>query len=207
MAEYLELLVEEPSMETALRALLPKIVGTLAFQIVTHQCKNELLLRLPQRLDGYRRRRENDPWFRAHSRVVILVDRDDDDCTALKQRLEAAARHSGLMSRSGAAGGNYFVANRLAIEELEAWYFGDPEALSSAYPGVPVSLGKKAKFRDPDHLQFPALELEKLTGKRYQKVAGSRAIAPHLDLERPGSRSFRHLIRAIRNTTARLGAS
>jgi hypothetical protein len=64
----------------------------------------------------------------------------------------------------------------------------------------------KAKFRDPDRLQFPSLELEKLTSKRYQKVAGSRAIAPHLDLDRPGSRSFRHLIQAIRNTAARLGA-
>jgi hypothetical protein len=38
----------------------------------------------------------------------------------------------------------------------------------------------------------------KLRGYIYQKVAGSRAIAPHLDLQAPGSRSFHHLLQAVR---------
>ena len=42
-------------------------------------------------------------------------------------------------------------------------------------------------------------ELDKLTGHRYQKIAGSRAIAPHLDLSNTRSTSFHHLVTAIRS--------
>jgi hypothetical protein len=48
--EHLEVLVEEPSMEAALRLLLPRVVRDLSFEIYPHQCKEELLLRLPERL-------------------------------------------------------------------------------------------------------------------------------------------------------------
>ncbi len=36
-----------------------------------------------------------------------------------------------------------------------------------------------------------------ITGKRYQKVAGSRAISPHLDLKHNKSHSFNVLIQGI----------
>ncbi|MBI5602601.1 MAG: DUF4276 family protein [Deltaproteobacteria bacterium] len=42
--------------------------------------------------------------------------------------------------------GKFEVVNRLAIDELEAWFFGDPEALVKAYPRVPSSIGNKAKI-------------------------------------------------------------
>lgn len=51
--EHVEILVEEPSMETALRLLLPKVIGQLSFEIYPHQCKQDLLARLPERLRGY----------------------------------------------------------------------------------------------------------------------------------------------------------
>lgn len=51
--EHIELLVEEPSMEAALRLLLPKIIGAQSFETYSHQGKSELLARLPQRLRGY----------------------------------------------------------------------------------------------------------------------------------------------------------
>ena len=35
----------------------------------------------------------------------------------------------------------------------------------------------------PDNLANAAEELAKLTGHRYQKVGGSRAIGPHLDID------------------------
>jgi hypothetical protein len=91
---------------------------------------------------------------------------------------------------------------------LEAFYLGDLRAveLGLRLRGL-LSKQGKAKFRDPDRLQFPSLELEKLTNRQYQKVAGSRAIAPHLDLERPGSPSFHHLIQAIRSAAKRAGAA
>lgn len=51
--DHLEVLVEEPSMEAALQALLPKLLGGTSFRILTHQCKDQLLQRLPDRLKGY----------------------------------------------------------------------------------------------------------------------------------------------------------
>lgn len=52
--DHVEILVEEPSMETALRLLLPKMIGDLSFEIYPYQCKQDLLANLPDRLRGYR---------------------------------------------------------------------------------------------------------------------------------------------------------
>jgi hypothetical protein len=82
---------------------------------------------------------------------------------------------------------------------MEAFYLGDLKAVQTGLgiKGVARRQDEK-KFRDPGHLGAPSLELEKLTRQLYQKVSGSRAIAPHLDLERSRSKSFQHLIQAMR---------
>ena len=54
------------------------------------------------------------------------------------------------------------------------------------------------KYRTPDSLGSPSGELKKLTRQRYEKVAGSREIGKHLDLDNGRSPSFRNLIGAIR---------
>jgi hypothetical protein len=142
--EHVEVLVEEPSMEETLRALLPKILRDTTFRVYPHQCKDELLLRLPERLSGYAK------WLPANWRILVIVDRDDDDCAELKARLEDEAAGAGLMTRSQASGKAHSVVNRLAVEELEAWYFGDWPAVMAAYPRVPATIPSKSKYRDPD---------------------------------------------------------
>lgn len=89
-----EVLVEELSMEAALRILLPKILGDVAFGVYTYACKDDLLKRLPERLRGYA------SWLPEDWRIVVLVDRDDDDCKKLKARLEKMAADAGLSTRS-----------------------------------------------------------------------------------------------------------
>ena len=49
----LEILVEELSMEAALRLVVPKIIGDLSFDVYPYQCKEDLLKKLPARLKGY----------------------------------------------------------------------------------------------------------------------------------------------------------
>jgi len=71
---HIEILVEEPSMERALQLIVPKIIGDLSFRIYPHQCKQDLLGNLPSRLRGYA------AWLPENYRVVVVVDRDDDDC-------------------------------------------------------------------------------------------------------------------------------
>ncbi len=87
--------IEEPSMEEALRAILPKILGDMSFAIYTHRCKDDLLARLPQRLTGYSK------FLPSSGRVVVIVDRDDQDCKQLKTELEHVAMRSKLKRRHG----------------------------------------------------------------------------------------------------------
>ena len=72
---------------------------------------------------------------------------------------------------------------RIACRELESFYLGD---LTAVERGLKVSgLSRKQqskKFRQPDSTQNPKRELRQLTANRYQPIAGSRAIAPHMDL-------------------------
>jgi hypothetical protein len=48
-AEHIELLVEDPSTEAALRLVLPKVLGRVSFEVYPHQCKLDLLKQLPHR--------------------------------------------------------------------------------------------------------------------------------------------------------------
>lgn len=195
--EHVELLVEEPSMEAALRLLLPKVLGDLSFAIYPHQCKDELLLRLPQRLHGYGQRLKRDAWFRGKCRIVVVIDRDDDDCAKLKQRLERIANDAGLPTRSSANDGAYMVVNRLAIEELEAWYFGDWQAVQAAFPRVPATIPSQARYRDPDEIAGGTWEsFERVLQKvgyysgGLRKVEVARSVAAHMEPPRNTSPSF-----------------
>ena len=128
-ARHLELLVEEQSMEAFLRTLLPRMLPEdHTFEVHSFRGKNDLRRKLESRLRGYER------WLPDGWRIVVMVDRDDDDCRKLKEEFEAAAAASGLRTRSQAGGDPWQVANRIVVEELEAWYFGDWQAVRDAYP-------------------------------------------------------------------------
>ena len=92
--EHVEVLVEEPSMEAALRALLPRLLGEVSFEVYLHQGKQDLLKRLPDRLRGYAK------WLPPSYRVVVVVDRDNEDCRKLKTQLETMAAEAGLVTRA-----------------------------------------------------------------------------------------------------------
>jgi hypothetical protein len=196
--EHLEVMVEEPSMEAALERILPKIVGDLSFAIYPHQCKGELLQRLPERLQGY------SSWLPPTWRILVVVDRDDDDCGQLKMRLEKIVTKAGLGPRAHGREKVCAVTNRIAIEELEAWYFGDWEAVRAAYPRVSQTIPAQAKYRDPDAIgggTWEALE-RVLQGAGYfkgglRKIEAARTIAAEMDPERNRSRSFQTLRRAL----------
>lgn len=146
MGREIHIHVEEPSMEAYLLELLPRLdVDCASVKIINHTNKQKLLREIPARIRGYSRIPQE---FRPLT--LVLVDRDDDDCRALKQTLEDAANQAGLITKSTAADESFEVVNRIVIEELEAWHFGDISSLADEYPGVPLSLGNKAPYRDPD---------------------------------------------------------
>lgn len=192
MLEKLIVFVEEFSMEATLEILLPKLLPNVSFEIRRFQCKDDLLKRLPERLRGYQN------WLPENWVIVILVDRDDDDCIELKQRLESMAAQAGLITKTVAGVGHRFqVANRLAIEELEAWFFGDWRAVRDAYPKVSATIPQQARFRKPDAIAGGTWEALEQVLKRagyfstgLRKLECARAVAPYMEPDRNVSDSF-----------------
>lgn len=192
--DRVEFLVEEPSMAAALRGLLPRILGATSYDVHDLRCKSELLRRLPSRLRGYA------AWIPASWRIVVIVDRDGDDCSELKARLEQIALDAGVATKSAPRAGRFILVNRIAIEELEAWFFGDWAAVRSAYPKVEANVPSQAAYRHSDAVAGGTWEaLERiLQAAGYfagglGKVTAARAIAEQMDPARNTSPSFRAL--------------
>jgi hypothetical protein len=189
---HIEFLVEEQSAEAALLILVPKIIGSTAtFATHAFQGKSDLLKKLPSRLRAYH------SWLPDDWRIVVLIDEDRQDCMALKANLEQAAHDAGFVTRSNSTEGSFHVINRLAIEELEAWYFGDIQALVAAYPRVNPNLGKQAKYRNPDAIKGGTWEaLERVLQKNgyyptgLPKIEAARQVAMHMIPNQNTSASF-----------------
>lgn len=155
---HVEFLLEEPSAEAALKNLIPRIRSDVTFAFHVFNGKPDLLKELPRRLRGYRK------WIPKDYRIVVLVDEDRQDCHELKARLERAATESELVTKTDAGGTRRFqVVNRIAIEELEAWFFGDTAAIIATYPRVSMKELCKPKFHNPDSIAGGTAEtLERL---------------------------------------------
>lgn len=190
---HIEFLVEEPSVEAALRNLVPMICGSsISFDIHAFRSKSDLLAKLPLRLRGYGN------FLPSEWRIVVLVDEDRQDCIALKDELEKAANDAGLVTRSRAQEGSRFhVLNRIAVEELEAWFFGDIPAIHQAYKKIPLTLDTKSAYRDPDAIKggtWEAMERELQKMGYFKgglaKIKAARTISANMEPARNRSRSF-----------------
>jgi hypothetical protein len=189
---HIVFLVEERSAEAALEHLVPRMLHDRAtYWIRSFAGKTDLLQSLERQLRGLSKTIPD-------ARFVVLVDLDHDDCHALKARLEGVARAVGLTTPSTACAGVIRVVNRIAIEELEAWFFGDADALRAAYPSVPPTLERKARYRDPDAIRGGTWEaLHRVLqragyyrGVTLPKLETASRVAQHMDPQRNRSRSF-----------------
>lgn len=134
---HIEILVEDSSGQTLLEKLVPKILGEQGtphtWRIHFYKgigripknlnaggdpAKRILLDQLPKLLRGYGRT----PGIDA---VVVVLDSDRRDCVDFLAELKA------LAAGCNPAPNTLF---RIAVEEMEAWYFGDRQALLTAYP-------------------------------------------------------------------------
>ena len=186
---HLEVFVEELSAKEVLDRILPKILGMEhTFDVHPFRDKQELLREIPKRLMAYAK------WMPEDWRIVILVDEDRQDCKALKQRLVQATAAARLTGRA---------LCRIAVEELEAWFFGDVEALRAVYPRIPANLHKRAKYRDPDAITGGTWEALDRLLRRYGyrvgliKTEAARRIAKHMDPGRNRSHSFQVFRRGV----------
>lgn len=208
MTQHFEFLVEEPSMEAFLRGLVPRLLPPdRTFQVHPFQGKQDLLGRLEARLRGYA------AWLPAEWRIVVVVDRDDDDCRQLKQQLEQIADNAKLRTRSRSAT-SWQLVNRIAIEELEAWYFGDWDAVCAVYPRLSRTVPQQSRYRRPDAIAGGTWEAFERLLQRHgyfksglPKIDVARVLGQHLDpahCQSPSFVCFRDAVReAVQQTEDR----
>lgn len=133
---HLEFLVEDSSGKALLEILIPKILGpsvnNISFRIHSYKgigkvpknlkpgdASNRMLLnQLPRILQGYGKTAGIDA-------VIVVLDSDKKDCITFLEQLKSV---------NEACNPKPNTMFRIAIEEIEAWYFGDPNALNIAYP-------------------------------------------------------------------------
>ena len=191
---HIEFHVEERSAEAALNNVVPRIIDPEhTFVIHAYQGKPDLLKSLPSRFRGYAKWLPND-W-----RIVVLIDEDRQDCRQLKWDMERTALDAGLVTRTTASPCSTIqVVNRIAVEELEAWFFGDADAVRTAYPRVSKTFERRVPYRDPDGIKGGTWEsFERLLQRAgyfrggLAKIEAATAISKHMDPSRNSSRSFR----------------
>ena len=143
-------------MGNLLEVLLPRLFPGLSFQCVPHEGKQDLEKSIPRKLKA---------WRVPGVFFCVIRDNDSGDCRALKERLIALCK----------SGGPDDALVRIACQELEAWYLGEPDALAEAFGKEKLrGIGNKARYRDPDAVVGPSAEIRKLVPE-FQKVShGSR---------------------------------
>ncbi len=190
---HIEFLLEEASAQIVLTEIVPKILGNeITFKVHDFRGKTNLLKKLPDRMKGY----YNLLKFQKDWRIVVLIDEDRQNCQELKQKLEDIAMQEGLSTPSTSE--SFQVLNRIAVEEIEGWFFGDIEALTEAYPKVPQTLTKRKGYRNPDEIKggtWEALDRVLSSAGYYTKgfmpkTEVARTIAPFMNPELNSSKSF-----------------
>lgn len=203
---HFEILVEDASGKIALDEIVKKILGSHSdphtWRIIAYKGigripkglrgksdprKRILLDRLPNILMGYGRSLD-----KVNNCLVVVVDLDDKNCMKFKKELLE------VLQKCKPAPLTKF---RFAIEEIEAWYFGDRKAILNAYPGA------NTRILDSYHQDSICGTWEKLAdaiypgGSRALQKAGwprpgeekcnwARRIAGHIDIEKNKSKSF-----------------
>lgn len=153
--------------------VVPKIVPSgVAVQAIPHEGKSDLESSLPRKLRA---------WREPGVSFVVMRDKDSGDCVKIKKHLLELCKDAGRAD----------TLVRIVVHELENWYFGDLVAVATAFeqPGLELQ-SKKAKYRTPDRISNACQEFKKLVPD-FQKVSGAKAIAPHLNITRNTSHSFK----------------
>lgn len=170
-------LVEELSMKEFLDILLPRILPSdVSFLTVPHEGKSDLKKSVPIKLSS---------WNVPDTKFMIIQDQDSNDCIALKNEYVLLSQRY-----------DKEVVVRIACHELEAWYFGDLQAVSKAYRKDLTRLSTKRKYRNPDEMVNPKNELKRLVPE-LEQVSGARMIAPHFDIGNNTSKSFNVFLSGI----------
>jgi len=217
---HIEFLVEDSSGAALLEAMIPKVIGEQAaphtWRIKSYRGigripknlissgdpqKRILLDQLPRLLLGYKNTPNTDA-------VVVVADTDSRKCGVFLQELNELARRCDFQDKT---------LFRLAIEEIEAWYLGDRQALLAAYPRA------KKKVLDGYTQDSVCGTWELLADAVYPKGADAikkngwpssgqlkhewaKNISVHMDVDQNASPSFKKFVEGLRRITSQASA-
>lgn len=179
-------LLEELSAEAFLREYIPRAFGAgIDARYITFEGKRDLEKNLLVKIRAYRK---------PDAKFIVIRDKDSvPNYQDLKKKLHDICVEAGRAD----------AKIRIFCHELETIYLGDLRAVEIAIGAKKLaSRQKENKFRDPDRIGSPSKELKVLTGGRYQKVGGSRAIGKEINLEVNTSRSFHALNSGLKELLA-----
>ena len=170
-------LLEEKSAQLLLESLLPRILPETDFKCVPHKGYNALQASIPQKLRYWK-----------DVRFVILHDQDNKDCEKLKSDLSQICEENNRAD----------TVVCIACQELEAWYWGDLDAVARVYPKFnPERVRNKAPFRKPDKIVKPSKALKK-TLPEFEKVTAAEEIGQYMDWENNKSPSFQYFVATVK---------
>ncbi len=178
---HLVVFLEERSAKNVLDHVLPRILPkSWTFQTLPHQGKEDLKNSLRIKLSA---------WLTPNTCFMVLLDQDSNDCKQVKQQIKQICQ----------ANNQPDVLIRIACYELEAWYFGDLEAVASVYSSCnPQTIRNRAKFRNPDAITKPSSQLKHLIPE-FSKGHASRLIPQHMSINNNTSPSFQALISGVKH--------
>ncbi|MBF0610058.1 MAG: DUF4276 family protein [Magnetococcales bacterium] len=207
---HMEILVEDFSGKALLESLLPKMVkeghyyrlhSYKGLGNLPNDLKGDadpslriLLDRLPKLLNGYGNTFKNQPNNPSSVMVVCDLDRR---CPK-KFRDQLMLLYNNLNNKP-------ITKFCLAVQEIEAWYLGDLQALEKAFPG---KIGQLKKMGNPDQLndtwEFLADAIYPGGNKELKKhnvgevkYQWAKKIGPLMDIENNQSASFQYFKKKI----------
>ena len=192
MTKIVYFLVEEESMEPILKAIVREIIAKEDdYKIITHEGKQDLKKSLSEKIPNL---------FKVpNAYVVVLHDQDSNDCKKLKKELNDIIKDKCADSQKQ----KYKI--RIVCRELENWYFGDFDALESAFKVEIKKFENKAIYRNVDILQNAPQELIKIIPeyknkrlKTFPKINTAIKIAPHLEISKNKNQSFKQFVSGLK---------
>jgi len=198
----IHVLVEGESEVSLLRSWLRRFLPQHTFKLIRHRGKGRLpadpqrspvprreglLDQLPAKLRAYGHALDS-----ATDRVLVLVDLDQDDCIELKRRLLKTWKSCRPRPEA---------RFRIAIEETEAFYLGDPSAIKKAFPKA--KLYKTRGYVQDSVCGTWELFAQVIGAESKDKTSWAAQMAPHLGTAWKGrqanaSPSFRQFCIALR---------
>lgn len=173
-------LLEERSMMELLQRLLPRLFPGIRFQCVPHEGKQDLEKSIPRKLRA---------WKEPGVRFIVVRDNDNANCEWVKRNLVDICHQ----------GGRTDTMVRIACQELESWYFGEPGSLARAYDKPNLErIGANARYRNPDTINTPSRLLCRMIPE-FQKVSGARKMGEFLQGVGNTSPSFQAFYRGVQS--------